>query len=119
MRTVVSLVAPCLALLPGSPDNMLGGMQKVMMGDAIFKFRMHAPQEDTDDILKQMDGLKRIIDSEMLANADDYANQKQRILEDHEAGIDMVIRSGTDILLGSVPNSITSAVQDAVQEATL
>lgn len=105
------------AVLPLSPDNMLGGMQKVMMGDSIFKFRMHAPQEDADDTIGQMDGLKRIIDSEMLANADDYADQKQRILEDFQAGLDNVIRAGCDILLGSVPNAITSTVIEAVQDA--
>lgn len=67
----------------GSPDSK-SAMEEAMVGDSAFKLRLHAPMQNTDDILASLDALLRIEESIRRIDEEDFVNQKQRLLMLHK-----------------------------------
>ncbi|PHJ23040.1 secreted ookinete, partial [Cystoisospora suis] len=80
-------------------------------GKSDFKIRVHAPEEDTRDVLESLDSLLRIEQAERRADEDDYVAEKQRLLNIQKNRIRDIVQAAFEPLHAMIPNPIQAEVK--------
>nr|CEL72336.1 TPA: hypothetical protein BN1205_058120 [Toxoplasma gondii VEG] len=92
---------------PGGSTALLSAFE----GKSDFKIRVHAPEEDTEDVLEALDSLLRIEQAERRADEDDYVSEKQRLLNIQKNRIRDIVQAAFEPIHAMIPNPVRAEVE--------
>ncbi|KAI4837199.1 secreted ookinete protein [Plasmodium brasilianum] len=76
-------------MIPIGPANR-SKLKKMVEGDEDFKINIHAPVEDTQEVLESLDSLMRVEEIQRKTDEEEFMNDKQRLLKIHKKRIQYV-----------------------------
>ncbi|KJP85819.1 hypothetical protein AK88_04526 [Plasmodium fragile] len=73
-------------IIPMSPANR-SKLKKMIDRDEDFKINIHAPVEDTQEVLESLDSLMRVEEIQRKVDEEEFMEDKQRLLKVHKKRI--------------------------------
>ncbi|SBT79621.1 secreted ookinete protein, putative [Plasmodium malariae] len=92
-------------MIPIGPANR-SKLKKMVEGDEDFKINIHAPVEDTQEVLESLDSLMRVEEIQRKTDEEEFMNDKQRLLKIHKKRIQDIVTSAFEPLQAFLPNPL-------------
>ncbi|SCP04969.1 secreted ookinete protein, putative [Plasmodium ovale] len=92
-------------IIPMSPANR-SKLKKLIERDEDFKINIHAPVEDTQEVLESLDSLMRVEEIQKKVDEDEFMSDKQRLLKIHKKRIQDIVTSAFEPLQALLPNPL-------------
>ncbi|CRG93879.1 secreted ookinete protein, putative [Plasmodium gallinaceum] len=101
-------------IIPIGPANR-SKLKKMIEGDEDFKINIHAPVEDTQEVLEALDSLMRVEEIQRKVEEEEFRNDMQRLLKVHKKRIQDIVSSAFEPLHSFLPNPLQYLVIKDVQ----
>lgn len=95
-----------LPLGPGTRSKL----SKFIEDDRDFRINIHAPVEDTQEVLESLDALMRIEEIARKVDEEDFVKDKQRLLKVHKKRIEDIVAAAFEPLHAYLPNPLQHLV---------
>ncbi|GAW81729.1 hypothetical protein, conserved [Plasmodium gonderi] len=92
-------------IIPIGPANR-SKLKKMMERDEDFKINIHAPVEDTQEVLESLDSLMRVEEIQRKVDEEEFMNDKQRMLKVHKKRIQDIVATAFEPLHTFLPNPL-------------
>ncbi|CAG9477751.1 secreted ookinete protein, putative [Plasmodium vivax] len=92
-------------IIPISPANR-SKLKKMIDRDEDFKINIHAPVEDTQEVLESLDSLMRVEEMQRKVDEEEFMSDKQRLLKVHKKRIQDIVASAFEPLHAFLPNPL-------------
>ncbi|SOS77564.1 secreted ookinete protein, putative [Plasmodium sp. gorilla clade G1] len=92
-------------MLPIGPANR-SKLKKMLEGDEDFKINIHAPVEDTQEVLEALDSLMRVEEMNRKVDEEEFMNDKQKLLKVHKKRIQDIVTLAFEPLQALLPNPL-------------
>ncbi|CDU18992.1 hypothetical protein, variant [Plasmodium yoelii 17X] len=92
-------------IIPISPAGR-NKLKKNIEHDDDFKINIHAPVEDTQEVLESLDSLMRVEEIQRKVDEEEFMNTKQRLLKVHKKRIQDILASAFEPLHDFLPNPL-------------
>ncbi|SBT77624.1 secreted ookinete protein, putative [Plasmodium ovale] len=92
-------------IIPMGPANR-SKLKKLIERDEDFKINIHAPVEDTQEVLESLDSLMRVEEIQKKVDEDEFMSDKQRLLKIHKKRIQDIVTSAFEPLQALLPNPL-------------
>ncbi|KNC35959.1 hypothetical protein PFLG_01126 [Plasmodium falciparum RAJ116] len=78
----------------------------MLEGDEDFKINIHAPVEDTQEVLEALDSLMRVEEMNRKVDEEEFMNDKQKLLKVHKKRIQDIVTLAFEPLQALLPNPL-------------
>lgn len=85
-------------------------LKKALEGDEDFRINIHAPIEDTQEVLESLDSVMRVEEIQRKADEEEFMNDKQRLLKVHKKRIEDIVAEAFEPLHAYLPNPLQHLV---------
>ncbi|VEV57416.1 secreted ookinete protein, putative [Plasmodium vinckei vinckei] len=92
-------------IIPISPAGR-NKLKKITERDDDFKINIHAPVEDTEEVLESLDSLMRVEEIQRKVDEEEFMNTKQRLLKVHKKRIQDILSLAFEPLHDLLPNPL-------------
>ncbi|CAA9989021.1 secreted ookinete protein, putative [Plasmodium knowlesi strain H] len=92
-------------IIPISPANR-SKLKKMIDRDEDFKINIHAPVEDTLEVLESLDSLMRVEEIQRKVDEEEFMGDKQRLLKVHKKRIQDIVTLAFEPLHAFLPNPL-------------
>lgn len=99
----------CEKSIPLGPGTR-SKLKKLIEDDNDFRINIHAPIEDTQEVLESLDALMRIEEIQRKADEEEFVKDKQRLLKVHKKRIEDIVFAAFEPLHAYLPNPLQHLV---------